>query len=211
MTVFVIDIDSEYGHLTLPFIKKVCEFNGVNLYVLKQNLNQNVFNLHPSWLKLFCHEIVEDDFVICWDLDLVPTRFFDLKKLFNQEMLNLSKDWSLFNNGQFNRTGYNYKFQFNCGLIGIPKSYDKFFRDIYYDCGYNSFYPSYEQYHVNDKIFDTNQEVNVLDPRLNYFKEIENYPEDVYSVHYTWKIKSNQHRIQLIENHNERYKKKFDL
>lgn len=211
MTVFVIDIGSEYGYISLSLIKKLCDFNGINLFVLQENPKQNIYNLHPSWTKLFCHELVEDDFIICWDLDLLPIKLFDLKSFFEQTKLNFCVDWSLFDDktANYTKSGFNHKFLYNCGLIGVPKYYQNFLKDIYTSKAHNSSYPSYEQYHVNDKIFDTQTEVNILDGRLNYFKEIIDYPEDVFCVHYTHKIRNNEERIDLIKNHFNKYKNNF--
>jgi hypothetical protein len=212
MTIFLIDVNSGYGEYSIPIIKKLCEFNSINLFVLKNNIPQNIYNVHPSWLKLFCHNLVDDDFIICWDLDLLPTKLFKLDEFFNENKINAGYDWSLYNQNtnEFTNVGFNHKFKYNCGLIGIPRSYSSFFSSIY-DNALNSFYPSYEQYHVNDKIFDTNQDINILNPKINYFLQFDNIDDSVLAVHYTWKITSNQHRIELIKQHYETYKNNFNL
>jgi hypothetical protein len=212
MTIFVIDINSGYGEYSIPLIKMLCDFNSIDLYVLKNDIPENIYQKHPSWLKLFCHDLVDDEFIICWDLDLLPIKPFKLNKLFDLEKINAGYDWSLYDDskGDFTNQGFNHKFRYNCGLIGIPKNYSNFFKSIY-DLSLNSNYPSYEQYHVNDKIFDTNQDINVLNPKINYFLRFENLGDDVLSVHYTWKIKSNEHRKELIKLHYQTYKNNFNL
>ena len=90
MTIFLINIgNTVYDKYTLPLIEKLCDFNNINLFILEQNISQNIYGLHPSWLKLFCHRLVNDDFILCWDLDLVPTKLYNLEKMFNKELLNM--------------------------------------------------------------------------------------------------------------------------
>lgn len=206
MTLFVINVgNTGYSHLSLPLIEKLCKYNDINLYVLNNDITQNYKKLHPSWLKLFCHELINDDFIICWDLDLVPTKLFNLKSYFDVNNINMCVDWSL----KKGEIGYNSNFRFNCGLIGIPKSKSTFFSDIYEEIK-NPTYPSYEQYYVNDKIAETKTKVSLLDGNINYFFDgTSHYPQDVKSIHYTWRIVSNEHRINLINEHVKKYGKNF--
>ena len=84
--------------------------------------------------------------------------------------------------------------------------------NIYHKYGSIATYPSYEQYYVNDEIFDNKISTNIMDSRLNnMFNGNENFSEDILNIHYTWKIKSNQHRIELINNHFNKYKNNFNL
>jgi len=206
MTVFVINIgDTGYSNYAIPLIKSLCDFNNVKLFVLDKDIPQNTKRLHPSWLKLFCHDLVDDDFIVCWDLDLLPTYKHDFTDIFNINELNFCTDWSLIKSNE----RFNHKFNYNCGLIGIPKTYSDFFKSIYYDIK-NPIYPSYEQYYVNDKIYDKKIKVNELSGNLNYFYDGTSiYDDNVKNIHYTWKIQSNNHRIQLIKEHYEKYYKNF--
>lgn len=186
MTVLVIDIgETIYGKYSLPLIKKLCEYNKINLYVLKENIPQNIYDLHPSWLKLFAFDLIDDNFIILWDLDLVPTKMYDFTKYFNKETWNLCFD-PAYKNSNYT---FNGKFKYNCGLMGIPKTYSDDMKKLYMDKGKNSSYPSYEQYHINDKIYDENIEVNLLDYNLNtLFDGNENFSDDIYNIHYTGNI-----------------------
>lgn len=209
MTIFLINVgNTVYDKYTLPLIEKLCDFNNINLFILEQNISQNIYGLHPSWLKLFCHRLVNDDFILCWDLDLVPTKLYNLEKMFNKEFLNMTYDRG-FTEENFT---FNSKFKYNCGLIGIPKKYESFFENIYYKYGSTAIYPSYEQYYVNDEIYDNSLEINVVDSVLNsmyYGDEI--FSENVLNIHYTYKISSNQHRVDLTKLHFEKFKEFFNL
>ena len=49
-----------------------------------------------------------------------------------------------------------------------------------------------------------------MDGNINYFFDGTNdYQKDVMSIHYTWRISSNQHRINLINEHVKKYEKNF--
>ena len=209
MTIFVINVgDTVYGKHTLPLIEKLCSHNNINLFVLDNNIKENKYNLHPSWLKLFSHSLVDDDFILCWDLDLVPVKLYDIKDMIDYNNLNFCYDVAHIGDG----FTFNGKFKFNCGLMGIPKRYQYFMENIYHKYGSIATYPSYEQYYVNDEIFDNKISTNIMDSRLNnMFNGNENFSEDILNIHYTWKIKSNQHRIELINNHFNKYKNNFNL
>jgi hypothetical protein len=209
MTVFVINVGSTlYSEYSLPIIEKLCEYNNVNLYVLDKNIPQNIYNVHPSWLKLFCFDLIDDDFIITWDLDLVPTKLYNFKKFFNEKKINLAYDPSFVNE---NFT-FNGKFKYNCGLMGIPSIYGDQLKKLYIEKAQNSQYPSYEQYHVNDKIYDENIDINLLDYNLNFlYNGIDNFKRSIKNVHYTWKINSNEHRAELVNKHYNKYKKNFKL
>jgi hypothetical protein len=207
MTVLVINVGNvDYGKYSIPLIEKLCDYNNVNLFVLDKNIPQNIYGLHPSWLKLFSFDLVNDDFIITWDLDLIPFKLYDFKTLFDVKKLNLSYDPSY---TRFNFT-FNGKFKYNCGLMGIPRKYSEDLKNVYLNNGKNSNYPSYEQYHVNDWIFDNNYDVNLLDYKLNtLFEGNENFEDNLLNIHYTWKVNSSNHRLELIKKHSEKYDKNF--
>lgn len=208
MTIFVINIGNTiYSEYSLPLIKKLCEYNSINLYIIDKDIPENIYKLHPSWLKLFCHKLVDDDFIICWDLDLVPVCDYDIISNMNTEKLNFCYDRDFIENGHlWNDFRGNGRFKYNCGLVGIPKSYQKFMEDIYYKHGEHANLPSYEQYYVNTEIIQNNIDINLLDSKFNFMFDNSNiYPDDVRNIHYTWKIKSNEHRIELIKAHYKIY------
>jgi len=189
MTIFVINIGNvEYGKYSIPIIEKLCEYNNINLYILDKDISQNKYRNHPSWLKLFCHDLVNDDFIISWDLDLVPLKLYDIKSIFKLDSLNMVKDTSLLVEG-----GYNLKFRYNCGLMGIPKSFSEKFIEIYNKRAPFPLYPSYEQYYVNDYIYDNNIRINELELKYNYLYNDFNLLDrnDIMNLHFTWKIPNN--------------------
>ena len=57
-------------------------------------------------------------------------------------------------------------------------------------------------------IFDKNIDVHVLDSKLNMFYEGNDIQKDNpnYNIHYTWKIKSEEHRYELIVKHYNNFK-----
>ena len=205
MTILIINVgNTEYSKHSLPIIKKLCEHNKIKMHVLSSDIPQNIYHKHPSWLKLFCHDLIDDDFILCWDLDLLPIKKFKLDFL-DFSKINLCHDRCFI---QENFT-FNGKFKYNCGLLGIPKQFKDFFKSIYFDKAKNSTYPSYEQYHVNDRIYDEKIDINLMDIKYNYLYDKNEIPSSVFNIHYTWKIDSNQHRIKLIENHFNKFYENF--
>jgi hypothetical protein len=191
--------DLEYAKYSTPFIKKLCDYNNIDFFCIDKDPHQNKYGSHPSWIKLFAHDLYDDDFIICWDLDLVPRRLYDLKKYFNVDQMNFSHDTAHLKEG----FTFNGKFKYNCGLMGIPKSFSKELKNIYLNNGMKSDYPSYEQYHVNDWIFDNNIAINLIPEKLNRmarFYDNDVLPEDTLNIHY-----SHNNRSELIKKHYEEY------
>lgn len=189
-----------YGKYSIPFIEKLCKKNNIEFICLDQDIKLNCYKLHPSWLKLFLHELYEDDFIISWDLDLVPCQMYDLKEYFDLNKINLSYDSSYIYDGN----KFNGKFKYNCGLIGIPKSYSETLINIYLNMGLNSRYPSYEQYHVNDWIYDNNIEINLLPEKLNCMRRKDrDFPEDTLNKHYTYSVLDDEGKEMFIKQHYE--------
>lgn len=204
MTIFIINLGCQYAKHSIPIMEKFCKHNNINLFILDHDIEQNIHNKHPSWLKLFCHDLVDDDFILCWDLDLLP------KKKYKLDFLDISKINLAYDSCHLKENFvFNGKFKYNCGLIGIPKSYSDFFKNIYFAHAANSYYPSYEQYHVNDLIYDSKIQINVIDNKYNYLYDGNEIPEYIENIHYTWKIKSNEHRIKLIEDHFNKHYENF--
>lgn len=187
-----------YAKYSIPFIKKLCDTNDIEFVCLNEDIKQNSYKIHPSWLKLFSHDLYEDDFIIWWDLDLIPCRMYNLREYFDVTKLNFSYDSSYIADNFV----FNGKFKYNCGLAGVPKSYSEQLKNIYFKNGDNATYPSYEQYYVNDWIYDNNIEINLLPEKLNCMKRhITVFPEDTLNMHY-----SHHERHRLIQEHYNKYK-----
>jgi hypothetical protein len=209
MTLFVINVgETIYGKKSIKFIESLCDYNNINLFILDKNIKENVNNVHPSWLKLFAFNYVNDDFIITWDLDLVPTKLYKISDYFNNDEFNFAYDRGYI----YENFTFNGKFKYNCGLMGIPIKYRYDLEKLYHDKSKYSTYPSFEQYHVNDYVFDNNVKVHLLEQNLNHmFGGSEIYPNDVLNIHYTGRLKSEQHRIELIDKHYETYKHILNL
>lgn len=198
MRLVVINIGNiDYARHSVPFIKQLCKKNGITFTLLKKDIKQNTYKLHPSWVKLFLHDLYDDEFIIWWDADLVPCRMYDLKQYFDTSKLNFALDSSHIDHG-FN---FNNKFKYNCGLGGSPKKYAEDLRNIYLINGKEPEYPSYEQYYVNDWIYDNKIDVHVLPKELNRTRADLDFEEDTLNMHY-----SHIDRSKLIKEHYKKYK-----
>lgn len=159
---------------------------------------------HPSWWKLIIHKILPGfDFIICWDLDLLPRlpsskiiEHFDFSKL------NLAFD------SPGNKVSFSPNFKYNGGLIGIPSSV-AFFMEYIFDTHAPGVVPSYEQYYLNEEIAHKKVPVHELPRNINvlYPKNIEERPAfyNALCQHYTYGYESSQNRVQLIQNHADTY------
>lgn len=206
MKVFLIDIrttPNEGYDLCLEVLKDYFSKHQIEYFILKENK----FDVHPSWLKLKCFDYIEDDFVLCWDVDLLPRK--DAPSIIHDldlGKINLAIDSTVILK---NQPLWIPEFKYNCGLIGIPKSYKKPFEEIFEAKG-GVGWPSYEQYHVNQFLYPF-ADVHELDKTWNchwHMPTIENqYILSAKSIHYTGPM-AFEHRDQLIRNHHKLYFKK---
>jgi hypothetical protein len=141
---------------------------------------------------------VKDDFIICWDLDLLPTSLYKIVDYLDIEKINMCIDSSLLNG----RNPFNHKFRYNTGLMGIPKEYLDFFADVYKNTT-EPVYPSYEQHYFNDALFDDDIKVNVLNNNLNV---LDRYKKNnkILNVHYSYHKLFD--RFSHVKKHNDTYK-----
>lgn len=169
-------------------------------------LEKNEFGVNPSWLKLKCFDYVDDDFVLCWDMDLLPRKSspnilpdLDLNKM------NLCVD-SIF----YTKTTEVPPiplFRYNCGLIGIPKSYKPMIDEVFSEAK-TSQLPSYEQYPMNFRLAKNNfVDVHELDRGWNciYHLPGENsFIKSAKCIHYTGDVIVDV-RERLIQDHHKLY------
>jgi hypothetical protein len=128
---------------------------------------------HPSWWKLLCHKILPGyDFILCWDLDLLPRKStVDIISKISMTELCLAKDSHVIhhNDEKFifsEKDKYRYSFQYNGGLIGIPKDFSVFTESVFQRFAPGDL-PSYEQYYLNEMICQLEIPVFELPTSLN--------------------------------------------
>lgn len=175
----------------------------MELVVIEDELSFNTKKAHAPWLKLISYNYVdENDFVLCWDLDLLPRDknvVFDTS-LLSEKYINLCYDTSVV----LGHPRFNNNFYFNSGLIGIPKCMRSFTEEVYnlYAPGA---YPSYEQYYLNDHLAHNKKDVCVLPNSYNTLQHNGPLFQNADFQHYTWQCLFNNTRDELIKKHYERY------
>jgi hypothetical protein len=166
---------------------------------------------HPSWLKLLAHTLVRDDFILCWDADLLPLDGApDIAPDLDKNKLCMALDMACALGAT---KPWNEKFRFNGGLLGLPNHQDAFARLVF-----NNFpgaRPSYEQYYLNDAIIDYHVDVHVIPQQWNTFYYPHDNPEKLnpdvfgrvtaameraFALHYTWAVPTNE-KIRYIARH----------
>ena len=71
---FAIGNNIPYKEPALHILKDYFKHKGIPFTVIEQDPECNIRKAHPSWLKLLAHQIVpNEEFILCWDLDLLPT------------------------------------------------------------------------------------------------------------------------------------------
>lgn len=155
-------------------------------------------NSHPSWWKLLAHRMCPGyDFIICWDLDLLPrTPSVSVFQSFDMAKLCLAWDSHALHhpNDRFLPS-----FKYNGGLIGYPAGARGFLEGVFEKYAPGT-YPSYEQYYLNGEIASNQYEIHELDKDINVLFSFSEFPQ-ARLQHYTYTNDAKQH----IQSHADRY------
>ena len=153
---------------------------------------------HPSWWKLLAHKILPDyEFIICWDLDLLP-RNMEVNVISDFDMTKLCMAWD--SHAKHKPTErFTQNFKYNGGLIGIPKILSSFTESVFYKYA-PGIMPSYEQYYLNDEIQIQGIEIYELPSDINVLHSFEEFG-NARLQHYTYTGVSKS----LIKNHKNKY------
>lgn len=181
---------------------------GIEVFVL----DHNDYNVHPSWLKMKCFDYVDDDFVLCWDLDLLPRkRCPSILNVLDFSKFNVVTDtmFELQDPGMASLLSIVPSFRYNCGLIGVPKTHKDLLERTFNRYEQHAF-PSFEQYYFNDELTRSGiTDINVLDKTWNCIFHPPTIPHSFYltadTVHYTGKYLNEQDRSRLIQIHHRVY------
>jgi len=170
-------------------------------YKIVESVNLDTRGSHPSWWKLLCHKVHPgEDYILNWDLDLLPSGpnvpFHDIQ----EDKLGMAWDTS----AKYLNERYNRNFRYNGGLIGIPCSQQDFCEEVFRDFAPGT-RPSYEQYYLNDRLVERGIEVQEFKDTSNFLYRDNN--QEVFSMflksdfkHYTC-----HNRNPLIKKHKELY------
>lgn len=160
--------------------------------------NINTRNAHPSWWKLLAHSILPGyDYIICWDLDLLP-RNPDIQILEAFDISSLCLSWDS-HAKKYPNDRFLPSFKYNGGLIGIPKLSSPFLENIF-DMFAPGRYPSYEQYYLNEEISKQNIYIHELPSDINVLFSFSDFPT-ARLQHYTYTHTAKSH----IRSHYETY------
>jgi hypothetical protein len=179
-------------------------------HVFIEEVPENVKYAHPSWYKLLSHQLLPGyDFIICWDLDLLPTSR-NVKFIDDYDMKKLCMCYDTSVVIYPNHKHFTPSFKYNGGLIGIPKSIAPFTEGVFQRHAPGT-YPSYEQYYFNDDIELFKIQVHRLPNDLNYLYciplGIPHRTDEFNSArfkHYTMQTKGEE-KVLLIRNHRWNY------
>jgi hypothetical protein len=155
----------------------------VDYHIIEQIPDIDIKNSHPSWWKLLCHKILLDyDYIICWDLDLLPIHSnVDFLQYFNFNKITMAQDSCA---KHYPEMKYNNNFKYNGGLIGIPKTLAFIMEDIFnkYAPGTR---PSWEQYYLNDTIVEKGLDIHELPDTINVLHSTPDFSNALLK-HYTF-------------------------
>ena len=163
--------------------------------------NIDLKDSHPSWWKLLAHSILPNiDFIICWDLDLLPsTATVNVISDFNMNRLCMAVDSTKRNFPEEEICKMMPNFRYNGGLIGIPKSMQGFTKFVF-ESNAPGELPSYEQYYLNECIAVNKIPLYELPSDFNVFYGHPHFNE-ARLQHYT----GSEEAKSFITSHYERY------
>ena len=157
----------------------------------------------PSWQWLLCHEYIDADFIICQDLDLLPTtKKLNIFDYLNFDMLNFMQDCTVLNHPKGPDAHFPY-FKWNCGWCGVPKSSAEYLRGVYekYKDNPRNWDATFEQYYLNMDIGQNKIPVNEVPIKFNHFYDHGMKYDNVAFCHYTYNIKSSEKLVYMLKDH----------
>jgi len=206
VTAFVIAIGNvPYKDDSVSVLKDYFDYHKINSFFLETDTPYNYKGTHPSWMKLLSHRFYPtDDFILCWDLDLLPiSREKNILDVLDLNKLNMCIDTALL----LGDVPFIENFKYNGGLCGIPTRYRNFMENVYNWHAPGS-WPSFEQYYLNDEIVKHSIEVNVLDTIWNSLYtwpgKDSKYFDNTFNKHYTWGV-NHELKSKFIKEHRDNY------
>lgn len=169
-------------------------------FIDKAPMNIDFRGSHPSWWKLLAHRILPGyDYIICWDLDLLPSNMnVNVLQEFHSHKLSLCWDTHA---KYFPQQRYTPNFKYNGGLIGIPKEYSSFMEDVFQKHAPGTM-PSWEQYYLNDEIANQQIVVHELPEDMNVLYTLPGF-DTARLQHYTYgrnaKSKIRDHVVRYFQ------------
>lgn len=206
MKVFLINIptpemEESYGQC-YEVLEDYFKRHNIDTFVLRNN----DFGVDPSWLKLKCFDYVQDDFIICWDMDLLPRKSTEnVSNYMDHVKINLVRDTNLITGAVAPHPAAPY-FRYNCGLIGIPRIYRPMLEKVFLEAK-TSTLPSYEQYPLNHELSKNGfADVHELDKTWNCIFHLpgpQSFMSQAKLIHYTGLDRKT--REMLISRHRTAY------
>lgn len=180
--------------------------HGHTFHVIREPITDQ--HVLPAWNKLLYHRVIDSDFIVHWDADLLPKHpSMDIGPMFDPNKVNVSFDTAVLLGVPIFSHGRNFKY--NTGIFGVPANYAGFGEAIF-DQFASSLGPPYEQPHVNAALPECDIPVHVVDPRLNcLYLSSENPPKPLlkraFCIHYTGSELNPDLRVPLMKEHHRRY------
>ena len=158
--------------------------NKVEYHFIETTPSLDLRGSHPSWWKLLAHKILPGyDYIICWDLDLLPSSH-SMKCFHEFNPSSLCIAWD--SHAKYHPDDlFVPEFKYNGGLIGYPASARNFLEGIFVKYA-PGIYPSYEQYYLNEEIAKQSYSVQELPADLNVLYSAPGF-ETARLQHYTYK------------------------
>ena len=203
--------DIPYKEPALRILQDYFKYKEVPFTVIEKDPDINIRKAHPSWLKLLAHQILpNEDFILCWDLDLLPVNKHDGVDITSywSTQITMVQDSGITLGGTVPGVTIPYtSFKYNGGLIGIPKRHSVFMEYVYYKHAPGT-RDSFEQFYLNDEIVAHNITVEEFPDCFNSLYPHQGYDrtnfENAYHRHYTWGV-AHEHKLKLIQEHATRY------
>lgn len=163
--------DIFYKKYSKPILTDYFEIQKVKYFFIENipdMFDKNFKNVHPSWYKLLCHKILPGyDFILCWDLDLLPTNR-QVTFIENIDKNNFCATWDT-SLKFFPKSKFTENFKYNGGLIGVPKKLADFTETVFLEYSFDPYnWPSWEQYYLNEELASKKITVCELPDDLNY-------------------------------------------
>jgi hypothetical protein len=165
-----------HGPMCIDVIRKYFEGNGHEVVVDQSSHSPE----EAPWQWLLCHKKYPGyDYILTWDLDILPQRKIDIFKDIDFDEFGACVE------ADGKSTQFPY-YRYNCGMVGIPAIHDELCQKIYELWHTNpKNWPSFEQYYWNMVIGEKDIYVQPIDRKYACFPLREDGKENAVCIHYT--------------------------
>lgn len=192
---------AEYKKVASGSIKKYYDHFGIPCEVMHEN-HPAAVNTSPSMARLLLFDLYpKADFILAQGLDMLPCNYrYNIQDFLCGDVVNMAVDCT--RAGQYPKPCSFPNFKYNADLLGYPKALAPFMKRVFIAALEDKLgYSAFEQYYLNDMLWNEQIYVNDLPIIFNkFYSDNFDYEHTVF-CHYTNHMASKDKYEYILQYH----------